>query len=151
MTKAEKIAALDTAMTVRTRGAAKDGQLVPGGEEFTCFEDGAPETLVSLFLEHYEVRDLDHIIFSRACDIVAQVYEEDEEGTQPVEDAIYEKAPESASIWNDDRIGYVTVWNQDEIADLVREGETDICEAAATWYDRQVEQAAILISEWVAA
>lgn len=156
MTKAEKIAVLDKAMTVSKRD---------DGTEYHHFTDDAPRELQDLYLEHYEVRDDDYARFMRAIEIVADVFDEDNtsrvyheenhmelEGTEDdrITDAIYEEASESASIWNEERLSYLNIWNEEEISQEMRDtGEHSIAQACANWYDRQVEQAAIIIKDWV--
>lgn len=144
MTKDEKLAVLDKCMTVSTRD---------DGTDFNHFTDEAPEELKDLYLEYYEVRDQDYEIFARACDIVGDVYaykpdSTDEEAT----DAIYEEASDSASVYTADRLEIINIWNEEEISEMVRsEGHDSIAQACASWYDRQVEQAAIIIKDWVNA
>lgn len=65
MTKQEKINTLDNAMTQSERA---------NGDEFNHFTESAPEELKSIFLESFEVRDVDYNIFSKACDIVSEIY-----------------------------------------------------------------------------
>lgn len=144
MTKDEKIKALATAMTESERD---------GNEEDTYihFTDEASEELKDIYLEHYEVRDIDYETFSRACDIVREVYDEnpDADGDKAAE-VIYEKAPESANPYTAERLSYLNIWNEQEIADQVHElGGVSIADACAVWYDKQVEEAAILISNWI--
>lgn len=147
MTKKEKIAALKTAMKTSKRDDRD------GGTEFYHFAEGAPEELKDLYLEHYEVRDTDYEAFDRALDIVREVYEDKPEATddEATED-IYERAPDSASVYTGARLSYLDVWNEGEISDVMREyGMHSIADACAAWYDRQVEQAAIIIKDWINA
>lgn len=148
MTTIEKFKSLPTAMTESTRGAAKDGMLVPGGEKFIHFSDTAPRELQDVFLEHFEVRDIDYQIFSKACDTLAEVEYKDLRDFEPYGES---GTREWASIWNDDRIGYVTVHNEDEISSKVREYSIDISAAAAMWFDEEVERAMAVIHEWLTA
>ncbi len=143
MTKQEKIASLDKAMTASTRDS---------GETFNHFTEEAPGELQSLFLENYEVRDQDYEIFAIACGVIGDVYASEKDATyDEIQDAIGEEARESASIWTENRLGYLTMHNQDEVADIAREHECDIAEACAVWYDREVEKASFLINDWVNA
>jgi hypothetical protein len=152
MTKSQKINALAKAMRQSVRGAAKDGMLDPEGEKYYHFTDEAPKELQDIFIEHYEVRDVDYETFSAACDIVFDIYtSEPTISKEEAEDDIYESASDSASVYTGERLSYLNVWNQDEVAEIVREHECDIATGAAIWYDKQVEQEAILINEWVHA
>lgn len=121
------------------------------GSTYNHFTDQAPEELRALYLEHYEVRDIQYQIFSTACDIVHDIYESDDKDYESIEDRIYDSSPDSGSIWNAERLAYLDVWNEEDIADIVREMSVSISGACAYWYDRQVEQAAIIINQWVNA
>lgn len=154
MTKQEKIAAIDKAMTTSKRD---------DGEVFNHFTDDAPRELTDLYLQHWEVKDVDYETFSRACDIVSEAYadhEGDDTGKDGQEastddeitDAIYERASDSASIMTYDRLQYLDNWNEGEIGEIMHEyGLRSVAEGAAIWYDRQVEQMAIIIKDWVNA
>lgn len=142
MTTAKKIASIATAMTRSKRD---------DGTEFFHFTDTAPEELKNLYLEHYDVRDLDYEIFSGACDIVAEVYESHPTQEKAEED-IYERASDYASVYTSDRLAYLNMWNESDVSDLMHEyGMRSIADACAAWYDRQTEQAAIIISNWIHA
>ncbi len=152
MTKQEKLKSLEAAMTTSKREGEEDS--------FYHFSDSAPEELKNLFLEHYEVRDIDYETFSRACDIVSEVYAEysgDDTGKDEQEaseddkitDAIYERSSDSANPYTAVRLAYLNVWNQDEVADYVRDLHVDVATGAAYWYDKQVEQQAIIIKDWI--
>lgn len=145
MTKQEKIAAIGAAMTTSKRAYEPH-------DAFYHFTYSAPRELIELYLKHWEVRDLDYETFSRACDIVSEIYAEKPEITQDdATDDIYERASDSANVYNDVRLGYLTIWNQDEIGDYVRDLHCDVATAAAYWYDKQVEQQAIIINDWINA
>lgn len=141
MTKKEKIKSLQNAMERSERN---------DHTEYTYFTDNAPEELRQLFLEHYEVRDVDYMVFSDACDIVSDIYQNSPEITgREAEEAVYEDYSESASVYTATRLEYLNIWNQDEISEILKEGCEDIATACAIWYDRQVEQASITINQWI--
>lgn len=144
MTKKEKIKSLATALTQSER----DGE-----ENFYHFTDDAPEELKDEFLKHYNVDDLDYEMFSRAADIVAEVYEDKPKATDDeATDDIYERASESASIMTYDRLQYLNNNTEGEISDIMHEySERSIATACAIWYDKQVEEMAIIIKDWVNA
>lgn len=144
MTRQEKIAVLAKAMTRSKRDDES---------EFYHFTDEAPEELKDLFLEHYNVDDLDYETFDRACDIVREVYDDKPEATDDeATEEIYERASDQASVYTADRLAYLNMRNEDEVSQTMREyGMTSIADACAAWYDRQVEQAAIIIKDWVNA
>lgn len=140
MTKDEKLAALKTCMAQSTRD---------DGTEYTHFTDTAPEELKSLYLAHYEVRTLDYEIFADACDIVADVYTEKKDRSEnDIDNILGEQVNESASIWNADRLGYLNIWNEEEIKDLMSQGYDSISEACAAWYCREVSTATHLLKDW---
>lgn len=143
MTKQEKIASLSTAMISR-----KPRQME---KEQYYFSDNAPQELKDLYLEHYQVADIDYEIFNSACDIVHESYTDGEDTTdERVEDLICEKTRDSASYYTNVRLNYLTVDNEDEISETMRTmGEESIAIACALWYDNEVEKAAMLIKGWI--
>lgn len=144
MTKYEKIKLLPKLMKQSVR---------EDKTEFFHFTNEASEELKSLYLEHYEVRDIDYITFAKACDIMSDIYDDldlnNEEGS--VDDEIYERACDSASYYTEDRLSYLNIWNQDEVTEILKSGVDDISTACAIWYDRQVEQACFIINKWINA
>lgn len=146
MNKTEKVAILNTTMMQSNRRDNPE-------EKYTHFTDTAPRELTDLYLENYEVRDLDYEIFSDACDLVRELYDENKDWSdEAITDAIYDRASDSASVYTAARLAYLNIWNQDEISDTMREYNTDdIATACAIWYDRQIEQAAIIIKDWINA
>lgn len=142
MTKQEKIASLSKAMQSR----------LVNEETQWHFTGEAPKEFVDLYLKHYEVRDIDYETFSRACDIVSEIYSEKPNATEDeVTDDIYERASESANPYIAVQLSYLNIWNQDEITEYVRTLGLNIAQACAVWYDKQIEQSAVLINEWVNA
>lgn len=148
MTKKEKIKSLAIAMT---RSSRKDDP----EEEFYHFTDTAPEELKDKFLEHFEVRDTHYEIFSKACDIMAEIYGKEHKVSgkmlqEVIEGNIYDRSADSASVSTTDRLGYLDMWNEEEVSQIMREyGEYSIATACAIWYDKQVEQACFIIKDWI--
>lgn len=147
MNKHTKLNALKTAMIRSKRD---------NGEEFYHFDDGDEKTheeikeLKDLFLEHMNVADIDYEIFSRACDVMTEVYEDAHPSQEKAEEDIYDRASDSASVYTHDRLAYLSPLNEDEISQTMREyGEHSIATSCAIWYDKQVEQAAIILNNWV--
>lgn len=142
MTKQEKLAALANAITTKKRA---------DGEEFVCFSDDAPRELIDIFLEHYEVVDLDYEIFSRACDVVHGIYEDNPAiAYDDAVDEIIKHSQDNANVYTRVRLSYLSMWNEEEVSDIMHEYDLkSIATACAVWYDRQVEEAAILIHDWV--
>lgn len=144
MTKKEKISSLATAMTIKTRA---------DGREFYTFTDTAPKELTSLFLEHYQVADLDYETFSKACDIVSEIYADtriEHATNERLIDYINERSDNTASIYTSTRLSYLNNNNEHDISDVMKEYNTVIISTAcAIWYEKQVEQAAMRINKWV--
>lgn len=143
MNKAQKIVSLANAMTCKTRD---------DGTEFYCFTDEAPQELRNLFLEHYTIRDVDYETFSDACRVVEEVYGETNnlvDGEDGIEDAIYERSVDRASVYTGARLGYLNVWNESEVSEIMKDGYESIADACAVWYDRQVEAQAMIIKNWI--
>lgn len=82
---------------------------------------------------------------------MAEVYEDKPKvSDNEVTDEIYEGASDSASVYTNERLAYLNNQNESDISDVMSEyGEHSIANACAIWYDRQVEQAAIIIKDWV--
>jgi len=127
---------------------------------YTHFTDEAPEELKKIYLEHYEVRDIDYQIFNTACDIISEVYaneaeqqrenKDERENEERITDCIEEATNDSASLYTSSRLDYLNTWNQDEIAMIVRSAQVDIADACAMWYEQQVKQAAFtIINNWI--
>lgn len=141
MTTKEKIFKLQNTMQVRKR---------LDSTEFTCFSDTAPEELKDLFLEHYEVRDLDYIIFSKAIDVIVETAEEGEDDLQNIIEQV-QNTNDFASPYNTDRLAYLNIFNDDEITGVFKEYECmSVSQACAIWYDDQVHAAVeIIINEYI--
>lgn len=156
LTKKAKIDLLGKAMTTNVRSEDAEGV-----ETYYVFTDDCPKALKNIFLEHYDINDVDYEIFDRAIDLVKEVFDEpgntvtgdsDEERNDQLSDAIYERSPDSASPYTAKRLGYLTIRNEEEISQIMREySEPSIATACAIWYDKQVEEAAILIKDWINA
>lgn len=143
-TKAMRVALLPHLMEQSERDGNAD-------DTYYHFSDMAPESLKDTYLKHYEVRDQDYQIFSEACDVVAEVYEtRKDKSRDEAEIDIYESDMEYASVWTQERLGYLNMWNEEEISEVMKQGIfTSIADACAYWYDKQVEQAAIILNDWV--
>lgn len=138
----QKIESLATVMTSSERA---------DGTVFKHFTETAPASLKDIFRDNYEVRDLDYEIFSKAIDIMVDLFSEayvEEE----IDERIYELSADTASVYIYDRLAYLNIWNQEEISDILKEHQTDdIQSACAVWYDKEVERACFFIRDWVNA
>lgn len=87
--------------------------------------------------------ELAYEITARACDIVAEALDGIGEGEKidADSDGIRDACDGSASVYTADRLAYLNVCNQGEIAERVREYGCDIQEASAYWYDGLVHTA----------
>jgi len=136
-TSQEKIDLLQNAMTTSER---------ENGTEYTHFTDDAPQELKDVFLNEYNVRDIDYQIFSKACDTIVEAYSNNEEGTPFLKEYIQENYNDFASVYNADRLSYLNIWNDDEVSEIFKNYSCDtISTACATWYDEQVQNAITLI------
>ena len=64
------------------------------------------------------------------------------------DDRFYEM--ENASIWNDDRLGYLNINNEQEIADKMKELSLDsISTACAVWYDDMVRSVMLSLLDYI--
>lgn len=138
MTKQQKqrFEEINNAMTIKTRDDKT---------EFYCFSDKASETLKNLFLEHYEVRDLDYQIFSKACDYISE-----RELSEILSDDFELIDGEFASYYYDERLSYLNIWNDEEISDYFKNYSCDsISMACAYWFDNQVNDAIYIIRDYI--
>lgn len=118
--------------------------------EFYHFTDTAPKELKDLFLEHYEVRDLDYEIFSTAIDTFIEAWNNNEDSPTLLDDYIDENYNDFSSPYNADRLAYLNVWNDSEIAEISKNYSCEsVSLACAIWYDEQVKGAIRIISDWV--
>lgn len=137
MTKKEKYESLYKALIKKTRD---------DDTEYICFSDDAPEELRDIFIDHNSIIDVDYDIFRTACVLLS-------ENPDKPEDELHELADDCASVYTYDRLEYLSVMNQQEISDIMREYETeDIATACAIWYEQQVASAIQTIySEYINA
>ena len=88
--------------------------------------------------------DLSYEIMAQACNVIAEnpnIKEED------IQEAINNNF---SSIYTADRLAYLTINNQQEISDLMKEYEAEnISDACAYWYDNQVQSAISLLIEFI--
>jgi hypothetical protein len=115
------------------------------GTEFHCFSDEAPEELKDLFLRYYSVRDLDYEIFSVAIDTIVEAWNNNEDSPTLIREYIEENYNDFSSVYTADMLGYLNIWNHDEILENIKEMVCDIPAACAYWYDSQVKSAINII------
>lgn len=132
MTKKQKIQCLALAMTLSERS---------NGTSYHHFTDEAPEELKDLFLSRYQVRDQDYDIFSSACDVFSSYDIKD------IQDGNIDD--DFSSPYTSDRLACLTVWNQNEITNYIRNSDCDIQEACASWYNDEVRNAVNILLEWI--
>jgi len=121
----------------------------PGDEStaFYCFRNDVAQPVRDLFLENYNVINFGYEIFSKACDIIANI-DISEITNDNAEDIINEAEP--ASVYTSDRLEYLNIWNEDEISDIMKEYSIDsISTACAVWYDQQAQNAARLLRDYI--
>lgn len=135
-----KLSQLEKAMEVKKR---------TDDTEYTCFTDEVPEELKNLFLEHYNVKNLDYQIFSNAIDIYLEAWENNEDSPTLLIDYIQENYNDIGSVYTSDRLAYLDNSNQDEISEFVQNYKTDIGNACAIWYNEQVQSAVSIIHDYV--
>lgn len=89
--------------------------------------------------------ELDYPIMNDACNAVNEVEFKDLAEKDFFEDGEY------ASVYTAERLSYLTMNNQAEISEILREYGTDvdIATASAVWYDRKVMEACQMIKDYV--
>lgn len=97
--------------------------------------------------------ELSYEVMSQACDIMSEVYNEMEmtgEEYTISDDTIYERSNDNASVYTATRLSYMNIWNENDIADIMKEyGTESISTACAIWYDKQVQSACFIIKEFI--
>lgn len=138
MNKQELLDAIPNAYETRTR---------PDGTEYEAIKDDAPVPVRDILMEVSDAMyedckslDLAHDITARAARLGGyRLVEEDCPDPS-------ELAQDTASPYTARRLEYITVYNQDDISELMKEYElADIASAAAVWYELRVEEAVRLI------
>jgi hypothetical protein len=142
LTKQEKIAGLEKYMELSERA---------DGTKFYYFTADAPNELRAIYMEKCEIRDIDYETFNVALNIVSGIMTDKPDATpNEVEDGIYERAGDSASVYTSDRLGYLNIWNESEVSDIHREGCAEsIADACAVWYGQRVEELAMYVKDWI--
>ena len=92
-------------------------------------------------------QDLSYQITARACDIVADLNEEDLK--EDNEGNVQEYCNGVASVYIDERLEYLNNQNQHEITDELKSIDCDIQEACAIWYDNMVFQACLKLISFI--
>lgn len=88
--------------------------------------------------------ELSYKIMGRAC--IALADHADHTNDDDLQDVdAYELANDTASVYTASQLDYIDNNNQSEIADIVREYDCDIGQAAAIWYEQKVAQAIELL------
>jgi len=110
------------------------------GTEFYRVKDGTPDHVAKIVSDVVFKADEDihswDLSYEIANDALNALYDVELDNLSEFD--IYEQDSEHASIWTAARLEYLTMWNQDEIADKVRDYDCDIATAAAMWYEEQV-------------
>lgn len=109
-------------------------------DEFYCLKDNTPEDIKRLLQDAvYENDqhdfDLNYEMLNDALNELNEVEFEDLARYD-----VYDSESEFASVYTAVRLGYLSIWNQDEITEKLKECECDIQTACAVWYDEQVKQ-----------
>jgi|TARA_R100001530_G_scaffold1410_2_gene2566 hypothetical protein len=89
-------------------------------------------------------REIDYEIMDSACMVLSDVED------KALEEAdTYELSNDTASVYNNTRLSYMDIWNQDEVSDIVKELDCDISTACAVWYEQEVARACEMLRSWV--
>ncbi len=110
------------------------------GEHYFHFTDDVDKNLLDMFLENYNVFNLDYEIFSKAIDTIVEAFEDC--NGKDLQGYIQENYTEHASIITYERLQYLNNYNDDEIASIMREYDlATVSVGCAYWYDNQVQYA----------
>lgn len=90
--------------------------------------------------------DLSYAIVADACSLIADT--ELEDLNEDTDDIFYEN--ESASVYTDERLGYLNMNNQYEISEKMKDlSLDDISTACAVWYDDMVRSVALELRDYI--
>lgn len=133
--------AVAKAMEYRYRGGNK-------ADGFFHWKENTSQEIQNIFLDNYEIHDLDYEIFSKACDIIGELSLDELKDEDKASELIQEQEP--ASVYTADRLAYLNIWNEDEISDMMKEYSiSSIAMACAIWYDEQVQSACHLLRAYI--
>jgi len=121
------------------------------GTEYTRIKDGP----ISEDMKHIQFAlneemgtfELDYSIMDDACMVISENCSTVEELGALDE---YEAANDIASVYTGERLSYLCIANDAEVAEIITEYSLDsVGTGAAIWYDKQVQQAVRLIKAWI--
>lgn len=119
------------------------------GEEFVCTKD-------DISIKTYNtIRDVAFKLDNSDLDLTYDILQsalwamDDMTLTEFKNCDVYELDANYSSVYNYQRLKYINIHNQDEIAETVRDMGQDIVTAAAYWYDCKVTEALLLFQEQV--
>lgn len=148
-TREARYNAVANAMTTKERG---DETIHVYSEDL---DEATREELMRIQCDSGNSFEISHDIMADACAIIDGLTL-DGSGSESLtdEDALdlYAEADGSASVYTYTRLQYLDNNNEGEISDIMNdEGITDISDACAIWYDRQVESYAEQLREYILA
>ena len=153
MQKQQKIAMLSKAYTTKKVDDNREQITIINDEALTPEEYSAIKD-IQFNLQNENISfDLAYEVMYQACDILAEIYNDEQQENSNQEfitDAIYDRTNDQASPYNAQRIAYLTIHNESEVSDILKEYSCDsISMACAIWYDKQVHLACTLLNDWV--
>lgn len=141
MTKKEIVDALADAYIVKSFPEPK-GDIMILNEQSPLYE--LVRDVQYKLNEHTGSFELDYSIMSDACTAMASYDADDIDNIDT-----YEIADGTASVYTATQLSWLNINNQSEIADVVREHETDIGTACAVWYEQQVATACDMLRDMI--
>lgn len=139
MTKNEMLAELENAYTSKQKG---DDTILILNEQSPLYE--LVRDVQYHLNENTGTFELDYSIMSDACTAMSELDEDTLEDMDP-----YELSMDTASVYTATQLSWLNINNQSEIADIVREHETDIGTACAVWYEQQVATACEMLRDMI--
>ena len=146
MTKLEKQNAIANCMEVKKWDNGKEGYIIK--DNLKAENEELYNLLINIIYEDNigGVHDISYEITAKACGIIGDLTPEEIE--EDNDDHFYEM--ETASVWNSDRLSYLNVNNEQEIADKMKELSLDsISTACAVWYDDQVRSVVLSLIDYI--
>lgn len=147
MTKLEKRNAITNAMEFKKWNNGKEGYIIK--ESLKEENEKLHDLLLNIIYDDNigGTHDLSYEITAKACEVIGEL-EMDEIENGGDNDRFYKM--EIASIWNNDRLGYLNVNNESEVYErLVELGLHEISTACAVWYDDQVRSVVLSLLDYI--
>lgn len=139
MTKADMLNALGDAYMSKQKG---DDTILILNEQSPVYE--LVRDVQYKLNEQTGTFELDYSIMNDACTALAEL---DVDALEDMDSC--ELSMDTASVYTAEQLSWLNINNQSEVADIVRDHETDIGTACAVWYEQQVATACEMLRDMI--